>query len=467
MNHISSEFIGSELDDKRLNKRLLSIASSVMGSPEKSFPEAFGSSAELEGFYRFVENPYIEIKDILEPHKQATLERMSNKNDDIIIAHDSSEFVFSGKRYDLGTTSLGKSPSFFGHFSLAISASDKEPLGILALHCFKRGEQISPYSLRKNGILTQTQARRLPSEKQRWNDAIDTVSKLSDSAKNAIHVCDSETDSYALLIDLSKKEHRFIIRGCYDRALINGKSLREEFADESSLFSKEIYLSRRNKKSGGANNKRLVKRDARNAIVDIKSKKITLKRSNCVDRKHPLSLDINAVFVLEKNPPRDEKPVEWILLTQEAIDSHHDIEKIIEYYCSRWLIEEYFKVLKTGCSYEKRQLESFHSLKNCLGIFIPISWFLLLLRNKSREPNSEPELYIPKPLLTILRNHSGYPLLTTNDALGQIAKLGGHIKYNGPPGWLVLWRGFRELYAMYKGYKLAESILSTKRYDQS
>ena len=172
---------------------------------------------------------------------------------------------------------------------------------------------------------------------------------------------------------LSNKEHRFIVRGCYDRALVNGKHLREEFAEESRLFSKEIHLSRRNKKSGGANNKRLVKRDARNTIVDIKAKQITLKRSNCVDKKYALSLDINAVLILERNPPKDEKPIEWILLTQEPIASRQDIEKIIECYCSRWVIEEYFKVLKTGCSYEKRQLESFHSLKNCLGVFIPIA----------------------------------------------------------------------------------------------
>ena len=467
MNKIKTEFIESNLGDKRLSKRLLSIVNSVIESPEKSFPEAFGSSAELEGFYRFVENPYIKMKDILESHKQATLERMRDRTDDIIIAHDSSEFVFSGKRRDLGTTSLGKSASFFGHFSLAISSSDRSPLGILALHCFKRGEKVSPSALRKNGILTQTQARLLPSEKQRWNDAIDTVSKLSEGAKNAIHVCDSETDSYALLADLSNKKHRFIIRGCYDRALLNGKHLRDEFAEESRLFSKEIHLSRRNKKSGGANNKRLVKRDARNTTVDIKARRVTLKRSNCVDKRYALSLDINAIIIQERNPPKDEKPIEWILLTQEPIDSRQHIEKIIECYCSRWVIEEYFKVLKTGCSYEKRQLESFHSLKNCLGIFIPIAWFLLHLRNKANKTNSSLELCIPPPLLVVLRNHTAKPLLTADEVLRQIAKLGGHIKYNGPPGWLVLWRGLRELYTMYKGYKIAEAILSTKRCDQS
>jgi len=465
MNQLISEFSGCNLGDKRLDKRLVSIVNAIIKSPEKSFPEVFGNSAELEGFYRFVENHYVIPENILEHHKKATLERM--RKQEVIIAHDSTEFVFSGKRKNLGTTSMGKSPSFFGHFSLAISASNKEPLGIVSLHCFKRGEKISPYALRKSGVLTQTQSRSLPSEKQRWSDAIDKISQLSEGAKNAIHVCDSETDSYALLAELSNKQHRFVIRGCYDRALINGEHLRETFINEEVLFSKKIYLSKRDKKSGCKHNKRLVKRDARSTTVTVKAKQLILKRSNCVNKKYETSLAINAVYILEKDQHKGENPIEWILLTQEPITTRHDIDKIIEYYCSRWIIEEYFKALKTGCSYEKRQLETYNTLRNCLGIFIPIAWFILRLRNKANDIDSQAEFYIPAPLITILRNESGKSLLTTSEVLWEIARLGGHIKYNGPPGWLVIWRGLRELFTIYRGFQIANTILSTKRCDQS
>ena len=51
---------------------------------------------------------------------------------------------------------------------------------------------------------------------------------------------------------------------------------------------------------------------------------------------------------------------------------------------------------------------------------------------------------------------------TVRDLMLGIAALGGHIKNNGDPGWLVLGRGFRR-------FAEAEEVwnLSTKRSDQS
>jgi hypothetical protein len=34
---------------------------------------------------------------------------------------------------------------------------------------------------------------------------------------------------------------------------------------------------------------------------------------------------------------------------------------------------------------------------------------------------------------------------TVREALLAIAAIGGHIKNNGDPGWLTLWRGYRKL----------------------
>ena len=61
-----------------------------------------------------------------------------------------------------------------------------------------------------------------------------------------------------------------------------------------------------------------------------------------------------------------------------------ELDRPLDYYRSRWSIEEFFKALKTGCSYEKRQLESRHALLNALGILAPIAWQLLVLRQDSR-----------------------------------------------------------------------------------
>src|SRR3954469_21374678 len=60
-------------------------------------------------------------------------------------------------------------------------------------------------------------------------------------------------------------------------------------------------------------------------------------------------------FVRE-SPPVGETAIEWMLFTSEPIGTLAEIEAVVAHYPARWIIEEYFKALKTGCAFEKRQL---------------------------------------------------------------------------------------------------------------
>jgi hypothetical protein len=72
---VMPEYAGADLGDERRSKRLVGIVRRLQNKPRASFPEAMQSSAELEGFYRFVNNPGVDPREILEPHRTATLER--------------------------------------------------------------------------------------------------------------------------------------------------------------------------------------------------------------------------------------------------------------------------------------------------------------------------------------------------------------------------------------------------------
>lgn len=113
-------------------------------------------------------------------------------------------------------------------------------------------------------------------------------------------------------------------------------------------------------------------------------------------------------------------------------------------------MEEYFKALKTGCAYSKRQMESAATLLITLAIHLPIAWHLLLMRHISRHAPDVPALAVVTPTqLRVLEiavpkwKWSTPP--TAEQACLAIGRLGGHIKQNGPPGWLVLGRGYRKL----------------------
>ncbi len=120
--------------------------------------------------------------------------------------------------------------------------------------------------------------------------------------------------------------------------------------------------------------------------------------------------------------------VEWRLATT-----------VVDAYGARWRIEEYFKALKTGCALEKRQLETLDALLNALGLFIPIAWNLLRLRVLSRQEQPASKV-LSSTQLKVLRASSKKELpdrLTVRDAMLAIAKLGGHLKRNGDPGWIT------------------------------
>lgn len=198
----------------------------------------------------------------------------------------------------------------------------------------------------------------------------------------------------------------------------------------------------------------------------IGARQITVQRPPTC-KTGPSSVELNVVRVWETKPKQNEPPVEWLLLTTEAIDTADDLEVIVDCYRSRWLIEEFFKALKQGCSLEKRQLESYQALSNALAVFLPIAWRLLLMRSLGRAAPGQPARTILSELqLELIKLKFRLPAIpeTLEDALYAVARLGGHLRNNGLPGWQTLGRGYFKLLDFEVGFHLAQTIA---RCDQS
>ena len=172
-------------------------------------------------------------------------------------------------------------------------------------------------------------------------------------------------------------------------------------------------------------------------------------------------LHLNAVHVLEMDPPEGESPVEWVLLTTESIATKEDVEDVIDNYRARWLIEEYFKAIKTGCKYEERQLESLHALLNALGLFAVMAWRLLQLLFIERNVGEElPATSVASPAeIAVLESKVKMnPGASAREFLLRMARMGGYLPQNGRPGLLVLWRGLRQLLDFAEGYELGAKM---------
>ena len=457
---ISMELSEADLGDDRLNRRLGLLADQLAERPGESFPKALDDS-QLEAAYRFFGNDRVSAEAILAPHFRQSARR-AVEHERVLIVHDTTQFEFPGnsKREGLGRLIRPSAQGFFGHFSLALSADGtRVPLGLLALETVFRLDKAIGH---KNWTRAKSRG-----ERARWLNCIDDAETLLGGRTKAIHVMDREADSYALLAALADRTRDFVVRSFQDRVLVDHEArLREVARASRPSLRREVPLSPR-PRIPGPKGKRHPARRFRIASLNVAAISVELPRTD-EGGDVSASISVNVIHVSEKKPPTGEPPVEWFLLTSLPVDTPEAIAFAVDCYRARWVIEEFFKALKTGCQYESRQLESAGSLLNALAIFAPVAWRLLLLRHLARNEAKAPATAaLTTKQLQVLMAVAKKPLParpTVRDAMLAIAALGGHLKNNGDPGWLVIGRGLHDLLLLELGWRAREEAA---RSDQS
>ena len=450
----TDEFSGASFGDKRLTERLKKIVESVSASPSESFPEAMGSEGALEGTYRFLGNLRVTPDRILAPHLVATAGRIS-KQQEVIIIHDTTVFSFLAESTRIGLYQMTKEKqSFNGHYALAVSNdSSDQPLGIIGAHTYVRSGKKKRRSFKERATDQSCESRR-------WMKLVEeSESRLPQTVK-PIHVMDREADFYQLFNFMSERDSRFVIRIFHDRKLESEEGMFSVLKELPQVYEREVPLSKRKKK-------KLLDRERYNPARNYRLAKLVFSAckveiappSHLKFRGYQDSLSLKVVHVREVDVPKGLTPVDWKLITTENIDTVDEIISVVDTYRKRWIIEEYFKALKTGCSFEKRQLESKKTLLNALAVFVPIAWRILLLRALSRTtPSAKASIALTPTQIRVLRATSKKTLpqsLTAEMALLAIARLGGHLKRNGLPGWQIIWRGYDKLLTLEQGWTAA------------
>jgi hypothetical protein len=79
-------------------------------------------------------------------------------------------------------------------------------------------------------------------------------------------------------------------------------------------------------------------------------------------------LKVHVVTVMERDCPEGDEPIAWYLVTNEPITTSEQVASVVDAYRARWVVEEFFKALKTGCQIEKRQMESYGVSTHCAGV---------------------------------------------------------------------------------------------------
>jgi len=460
---ISEEYAGANLGDRRRAERAKLIAESLYQQPASGFPRALGSSAELEAFYRFINSDGFSSVDIVAPHLAATFGRA--KAQELVVAiHDTTTFEYSTERGGFGyTTHSSKVNGFISHVTLLVSESEATPLGVGYIETWTRA---GSKNVRKRSTRGRIKADDDPArESLRWIRGVEAIERARHEDFDVIHVTDAEGDFFDLLAKLNERQARFIIRVGKSARCVSyagqDQSVREVADTMRPVTYREIELTERNhpSKTNLSVLRKHPNRSARVARVAIASKPITLKKTEyCSAPAQPFK--VNLVRIWEPHPPNNEPPVEWLLLTTESVANAASLKRIVDIYRKRWIIEEYFKALKSGCSLEKRQVESYDALCKVLALFIPIAYRILLLRSLERaDPEAKATTLFSRVELEIMTNapsNKGMPPpKTVHLALLHIARLGGHIRNNGRPGWQTLAWGYEKLLTLRLGWEIA------------
>lgn len=408
-----------------------------------------GDDGALEGTYRFLGSAKVKPNAILAAHVARTAERARHVGA-AIVAHDTTEFNFGPFREQLGRVGRGKSKGFYAHVALAVTADgQKMPLGVVAMETTFRERAT-------NRSQSQDERQQDPkNESLRWGRVQKQAEKALEGV-DAIHVMDREADHYLLLAAMKERGAKFVVRMSEDRVLAKGgetHTAKEALELVEPVGTREVKLSARRRSPLPSYRRNYPERRARTATLEFSATTVTLRRPHSSRQSKHKTIELNLVHVREVDVPKGKQPVEWRLWTILPIDTPEQIEAVVDAYRVRWVIEEYFKAIKTGCAFEDRQLRSRRSLLNALPIFLAVAWRLLALRTAARSDQPRPALdFLTELQLFCLRgvllNEQGYVVpknANAREALLGVARLAGHLKRNGDPGWQLIGRGFEQI----------------------
>jgi hypothetical protein len=329
------------------------------------------------------------------------------------------------------------------HATIAVTPKEM-PLGLLTQAFFTRpiGEPShQPNELRKLPIEEK--------ESYRWIEALRQTHELAAAGTQVITVCDREADIYEMFVEAQKLDAALLVRAESDRRLDDPEGV-------DKLWSKvERQPARGFLTIDIAGNQ---KRKKRKATVSLRFVAVRFKPPWRPNKKKLPPVQLTAILVREDNPPKEVKdPIEWLLLTNTPVKDFNDAVTVVGWYCCRWQIEIFYKIVKSGCLVEDCRLGTAARLQNYIALMCVVAWRLHWATYLQRVNPDAPCTLMLSTLewqILYMRIHHSTQLPdqppTVQEATRWIAQLGGFLgrKSDGNPGITVIWRGWQRLQDM-------------------
>ncbi len=383
------EFGGAPLGDKRLSRRLVNVAHAKAQTPGRAFSGvAKGDWAATKAYYRMIDQPEdsaVNLENILQPHRERTARRMLGQKT-VLCLQDGSELNYTNLEKcsglgDLKANQTGaKMKGLLLHSTFAI-APNGLPLGVLKAQCIAP-ETRSPDDPRKPS--------KRPIEEKKtfvWiehhRDLVDLAATLPQT--QLVNVCDREADFFELFDEQRQNPSvDLLIRAQHNRNLSEEPFKLFEAVRQCCIQSRvRVCVPKQSARPKKSKQKAKAARPGRQAELALRYLAIPLPAPGYYRDKEPV--EIRLIHAVEETPPQGTKAVEWFLLTTIKIDSVKDIEKCLRWYTLRWRIEDWHRVLKSGCNIDDLAHETAERLRRAIGINLVIAWRIMLMTLLGRE----------------------------------------------------------------------------------
>ena len=441
--------LGNRLRSTRLVRSATMLAS-VMGQSITGNTDY--DRAAVKAHYRLLESdPASKVtpENILAPHRARTIERMRSQKV-VLCIQDGSRLRYATRPActDLQVTGRNQTTAqtrgMHVHATLA-TTSDGLPLGVL--RCSYRDPAHGP----------------LKPKAQRWLDAYLDICAAADQISRKIRVIcvmDREGDSFALF-DAQRRRGRveMLVRARMDRRLATGRKLFETLASGPAAGSVRIEIKKVTARPKSRGKPARPGRSYRIADAEVRFRRVTLPAT--AQEVEPVTM--YGVHIREQAPPEGEEAIEWYLLTSVAVHTLEEALQVLDHYVKRWRVEDFFRVLKSGCKVERLALRTALRLERAIAIYCVIAWRLMVLTLLGRTvPELDSEVFFTELELRFLTGYASRVKLpqpgTLQEAILLVAVLGGYQNRtrDGPPGHQIMWRGLERLALATLGYEVRD-----------
>ena len=463
----ANELGSIQLGDKRNNRRMVKVFNQMLNSPGKSIPQCSRSVAEAKAFYRLLDVEELTDTLLFEVHRQAVLRRARLSGCRVLLAiQDTTACNFNSRDSleGLGSISSNKVRTNIAglhvHSTLLSAADEDAVFGLLGAKFYARklpGKGRSVGARNREPIEGKESVRWLESLELAWQARqwfeLPTQASASDTQPAQppliVSVGDREADIYELLAEAQQHREQglgLLVRAQHNRSL-EGEEARMwrhlEQSEQAGTHTLQLPRSQGQK--------------ARQATLSVRfaAVKLAVPVNKAKYMKKDTPVEAYVVELREQDAP-EGKGICWRLLSTLKVDTLEAALELARWYAKRWQIEEFHRILKTGCRVEARQMRSLERLKPMMALDMLVACRIMGMSAGARQRPQDPATdWLDEDEISALEAYESEgkkplkdaPPMSLGAAVKSIARLGGHLgrKGDGHPGAQVLWQGLNKL----------------------